>query len=276
MPPADAHDNNAPQAPRLEVVNAPLAVVDGEPLTQLPDEVYVPADGLRVLLDSFEGPLDLLLYLIRKKNIDILNLPMATITDQYVAYITMMREMRIEVASEYLVMASTLAEIKSRMLLPRVVEDEDEEDPRAELVRRLIEYTRYKHAAEDLNALSRLERDQSLAAAHTDSGDVPKPEVDVKLNDIVIVLQDILQRAEMSKTYHVTREQLSVKERITQILGVLSKVRFAPFSDFFSAEEGRGGVIVTVIAMLELLRVKSVDFEQSQPYAPIYLTRVEA
>lgn len=269
MQPTDEHNQDTVAQGRA--TTAPLAVLNGEPLSELPEEVYVPSDAMRVLLDSFEGPLDLLLYLIRKKNIDILDLPIATITEQYMSYITMMQELRIEVAAEYLVMASTLAEIKSRMLLPRVVESEDEEDPRAELARRLLDYARYKRAAEDMDLLSRMERDQSIATVYANTVDIPKPEVEVRLNDIVVSLQDILSRAEMIKSYEVEREQLSVKDRITLMLSTLMHRHFAPFSDFFQLDEGRRGVIVTMLAMLELLRANSIDFEQSQAFAPIYI-----
>lgn len=253
----------------------PLAVVGGEILTDPPHDVYIPPDALRVLLDSFEGPLDLLLHLIRKKNIDILDLPIAEITAQYMAYISVMRELQMEIASEYLVMASTLAEIKSRMLLPRVVEDEDEEDPRAELARRLLEYTRYKRAAEDLDALPRLERDQSLAGVHVDRSDAPKPQPEVSLGAIEASLRGLLRRTEAEAQYQMERETFSVKERIGIILSALLGGRLTPFAEFCRPQEGRGGVVVTMLAVLDLLRAGVVDVEQEKPYAPMYLRRAE-
>lgn len=270
MEPTDEHVRGGETRP------LPLAIVGGEVMTELPDDVYIPPDALRVFLGSFEGPLDLLLYLIRKKNIDILDLPVAEITEQYIAYISMMRELHMDIAAEYLVMASTLTEIKSRMLLPRVEEDEDEEDPRAELLQRLLEYTRYKRAAEDINALPRLERDQTVAGASTDSVPSALPKAEVNLEDIKAMLDSVLERAKVNAEYTVERENLSVKERIAMILHELMDGRFVPFSSFFDASEGRAGVVVTVLAMLELLRARSVDFEQSAPYAPIYLRRAES
>lgn len=252
--------------------DCPVALVAGEKLAAFPDELYIPPDALRIFLDSFEGPLDLLLYLIRKKNIDILELPIAAVTEQYMTYIEMMHEVQIDVAAEYLVMASTLAEIKSRSLLPRAnIEDEDEDDPRAELVRRLLEYQRFKHAAENIDALPRMERDHTKVAVEAGNIHIEKPQPTVALSDIVAVLRDVLERAELHRSHYIERESLSVKERMTIILTSLAARRMVLFSSCFTPEEGRDGVIVTLLAILELSRAGSLDFVQPEPYAPIYL-----
>ena len=249
----------------------PFAMVHGEPVTVPPQDLYIPPDALEVFLDAFEGPLDLLLYLIKRQNLDILALPIANITQQYMEYIELMKELRLELAAEYLVMAAMLAEIKSRMLLPRPVETTEEEDPRAELIRRLQEYERFKQAAENMNELPRMERDmQELSVLQTEIVEEKKlPQVEIK--DLVHALQQVMRRVEMYASHAIQREPLSVRERMTHILNSLSVDDFVEFGSLFSKEEGRGGVIVTFIAILELLKEQVVEIVQSEVYAPIYV-----
>jgi segregation and condensation protein A len=260
----------APRQPEL-----PFAVVDGEPLTKLPEDLYIPPDALEIFLEAFEGPLDLLLYLIKRQNLDILNIPIAEITRQYTRYIELMTEMQLELAGEYLVMAAMLAEIKSRMLLPRPVsEDADEEDPRAELVRRLQEYERYKKAAEDLDELPRLERDihPTVVAMCERTRVEILPEVTLK--ELLVSFREVLARAEMFAHHHVQLEPLSVRQRMSDVLGVLAKLeqgRYTEFTALFDPAEGRLGIVVTFLALLELIRESLVEVVQSEPYAPIHL-----
>lgn len=250
----------------------PFAVVDGERVTQLPQDLYIPPYALEVFLEAFEGPLDLLIYLIRRQNLDILDIPILEITRQYVDYIEMMEELQLELAGEYLLMAAMLAEIKSRMLLPRSgEEEEDEEDPRAELVRRLQEYERYKEAAENIGALPRMERD--LHQAHAEA---PERKVEVKLPDLtmkemLLAFRDVLSRAEMFAHLHVQREPLSVRQRMSEILLKLGSDRFTEFQDLFDPREGRMGIAVTFIALLELLREAVVELVQAEPFSPIHV-----
>ena len=253
-------------------VEMPFAVVDGEPITQLPQDLYIPPHALEVFLEAFEGPLDLLLYLIKRQNLDVLNIPIAQITHQYMKYIEVMRELQLELAAEYLVMAAMLAEIKSRMLLPRPVSQADEEeDPRAELVRRLQEYERYKQAAEDIDELPRMERDVFQASAEMCERKVVRIQPNVELKDLLASLQDVLARAEMFAHHHVQRERLSVRQRMSDILSGLTPDSFVDFSRLFKPEEGRLGVVVTFIALLELIRESLVDLVQSEPFAPIHV-----
>ncbi len=250
----------------------PFAVVDGEPITALPQDLYIPPYALQVFLEAFEGPLDLLLYLIRRQNIDILNIPIAEITKQYVQYIELMHEMQLELAGEYLLMAAMLAEIKSRMLLPRPeVESEEEEDPRAELVRRLQEYERYKKAAEDIGSLPRLERDIFVASADAPERKVVTKLPDVTLKELLLAFHDVLKRAEMFSNLHMQREPLSVRQRMSEILTRVKANSFTGFSDLFDAEEGRMGVAVTFIAVLELLRESVIEVVQSSEFAPLHV-----
>ena len=250
----------------------PFAVVDGEPVTELPQDLYIPPYALQVFLEAFEGPLDLLLYLIRRQNIDILDIPIAEITRQYVEYIELMKEMQLELAGEYLLMAAMLAEIKSRMLLPRPeAEEEDEDDPRAELVRRLQEYERFKKAAEDLSDLPRLERDVYVATADAPERKVTTKLPDVTLKELLLAFHDVLKRAEMFSNLHVHREPLSVRQRMSEILSRIKSSSFSGFADLFDPEEGRMGVAVTFIAILELLRESLVEVVQAEAYAPLHI-----
>ncbi|HEX5786880.1 MAG TPA: ScpA family protein [Woeseiaceae bacterium] len=251
----------------------PFAVVDGEPVTTLPQDLYIPPYALQVFLEAFEGPLDLLLYLIRRQNIDVLDIPIAEITLQYVQYIELMSELQLELAGEYLVMAAMLAEIKSRMLLPRPVsdDDDDEDDPRAELVRRLQEYERYKKAAQDLADLPRLERDVYQAAAEAPERKVVTKLPDVTLKELLLAFHDVLKRAEMFSNLHVQREPLSVRQRMSEILSRIRASTFTGFGNLFDPEEGRMGVAVTFIAVLELLRESVIEVVQAHEFAPLYV-----
>lgn len=246
--------------------------VQGHEYTKLPEDLYIPPDALEVFLEAFEGPLDLLLYLIRKQNLNILDIPVAEITRQYMEYIELMHEMRFELAAEYLVMAAMLAEIKSRLLLPSPVNEEDEDDPRAELIRRLQEYERFKKAAEDLDGLPRRWRDTFAASAKepplsSETKQIP----DVQLQDLIFAFQDVLHRAALKTSHHVQRESLSVRERMTRVLESLQEGKFIPFYDCFDLDEGRAGVVVTFIAILELFRNSVIEVVQSEPFAPIYI-----
>jgi segregation and condensation protein A len=250
----------------------PFAVVDGEPITTLPQDLYIPPYALQVFLEAFEGPLDLLLYLIRRQNIDILDIPIAEITKQYVQYIELMKEMQLELAGEYLVMAAMLAEIKSRMLLPRAeTEEEDEEDPRAELVRRLQEYERFKKAAQDIEDLPRLERDVFPAVAEAPERKVVEQLPDITLKELLLAFHDVLKRAEMFSNLHVTREPLSVRQRMSEVLSRVKAGTFTGFADLFDPEEGRLGVAVTFLALLELLRESLIEVVQASEFAPLHV-----
>jgi segregation and condensation protein A len=250
----------------------PFAIIEGEPLTQLPMDLYIPPHALEVILDAFEGPLDLLLYLIKRQNIDILNIPIAKITHQYMQYIELMQELQLELAAEYLLMAAMLAEIKSRMLLPRPSSlEEDGEDPRAELVRRLQEYERYRQAALDIDILPRLERDVFQASAEMCERKVVEILPDITLRDLLLSFQEVLARADMFAHHHVHREPLSVRQRMSDVLARIQHGNFAEFTSLFTAEEGRMGVVVTFLAILELIRESLLDIVQAEPYAPIHI-----
>ena len=249
----------------------PFALVQGEPLTVIPQDLYIPPDALLVFLEAFEGPLDLLLYLIKRQNIDILNIPIAAITKQYMEYIALMEQLELELAAEYLVMASMLAEIKSRMLLPRPAGDDDEEDPRAELIRRLQEYEQFKKAAEDIDTLPREERDIFFTQAELPEfkAEIPLPEVSI--GDLLMAFRDVVNRAEQFASHHIEREPLSVRERMSIVLSKLKSDDYTEFKDFFNVEEGRMGVVVSLLAILELVKESMIDLVQNGPYAPIYV-----
>jgi len=251
----------------------PFAMVEGEPMTQMPKDLYIPPDALQVFLEAFEGPLDLLLYLIRRQNLDILDIPIAEITRQYMKYIEVMAELQLELAGEYLLMAAMLAEIKSRMLLPRPpsTDGQDEDDPRAELVRRLQEYERFKKAAGDIDQLPRMERDTMPTAAELIERKVVKLPPQVSLQEMLLAFKDVLSRAEMFAHHHVARERLSVRQRMSDILSTLRDTAFIEFVRLFRAEEGRMGVTVTFIAILELMKEGLLEIVQAEPYAPIHV-----
>ena len=246
-----------------------IAVVRGAPVVDLPDDLYIPPDALEVILEAFEGPLDLLLYLIKRQNLDILDIPVASISQQYISYIDMMDGMRIELAAEYLVMAAMLAEIKSRLLLPRPTEADDSEDPRAELIRRLLEYERYKEAAEQLDGLPRINRDTFTSRAGLDAIDTVKSQPKVELKEILIAFQDVLQRAKQMAHHHIQREPLSVRERMSMILDKLGRVEFLGFIDLFNRGEGKHGAVVAFLAVLELCKEGLVEITQHEPLAEL-------
>jgi len=255
----------------------PFAVVEGEPVTELPRDLYIPPHALQVFLEAFEGPLDMLLYFIKRQNIDIVDIPILEITRQYVQYIELMQELQLELAGEYLLMAAMLAEIKSRMLLPRAnAGDQEEEDPRAELVRKLQEYERFKQAAEEINALPRLERDVSLATAHIEDRKVVEILPDVTLKEMLICFKEVLHRAEMFAHHHIQREPLSVRERMSEVLTKLKPSAFVRFTDLFTLEEGKMGVTVTFLAILELIKESLIEVVQSEPFAPIHVRPASA
>ena len=250
----------------------PFAVVQGEPWSTLPKDLYIPPDALEVFLDAFEGPLDLLLYLIKRQNLDILDIPIAEITSQYVEYIELMQELRLELAAEYLVMAAMLAEIKSRMLLPRQEEQDDEEvDPRAELIRRLQEYERYKQAAEDIDQLPRLGRDLFQTVVEVPDKRFERRPPDVDLKEILLALKDVLHRADMFSHHRIESETLSVRERMSLVLEAINSESFVEFSQLFKVEEGRLGVVVTFLAILELIKGALVEMVQAEAFGPIHI-----
>ncbi|MBN8482766.1 MAG: segregation/condensation protein A [Xanthomonadales bacterium] len=250
----------------------PLAIVRGEPVLQMPQDLYIPPDALEVILDAFEGPLDLLLYLIRRQNLDILDIPVAEITRQYIDYIDLMRDLRLELAAEYLVMAAILAEIKSRLLLPRPPEAEGiEDDPRAELVRRLQEYERFKKAAADLDALPRMERDTVAASAFVPDRNVIRLPPPVDLRELLLALRDVIRRAELFGHHAIQREALSVRNRMSDVLRALGNGEFHRFENLFELAEGRRGAIVTFLAILELAKEQLIEISQGEALAPIYV-----
>ncbi len=255
----------------------PLAVFKGQPVLQMPQDLYIPPDALEVILEAFEGPLDLLLYLIRRQNLDILDIPVAEITKQYVDYIDVMQDLRFELAAEYLVMAAILAEIKSRMLLPRPPSEEGlEADPRAELVRRLQEYERFKKAAEDIDQLDRLDRDTSVATVHVPERTIPRIPPPVDLREMLMALRDVLKRAELFTHHAIKREALSVRQRMGEVLGKLADGSFHGFESLFNAEEGKLGVVVTFLSILELAKEQLLEIVQEAPLAPIYVKSLAA
>jgi len=268
--------NNKPESAVQHQSELPFAVIQGEPLTVLPEDLYIPPDALEVFLEAFEGPLDLLLYLIKRQNLDILDIPIAHITAQYMQYIAMMEEMRFELAAEYLLMAAMLAEIKSRMLLPRPESENEEDDPRAELVRRLQEYERFRMAAENLDELPRMGRDTYISHAEPPELEKIKPLPEVDLRDLLLAFKDVLSRADMYTHHQIQREPLSVRERMSNVLAALKADSFTEFTSLFTIEEGRRGVVVTFMAVLELLKETLIDLVQSEPFAPIYVKAATA
>lgn len=250
----------------------PFAFVAGRAITDLPKDLYIPPDALEVFLEAFEGPLDLLLYLIKRQNIDILDINVSDITDQYIAYVELMETAQFELAAEYLVMAAMLAEIKSRILLPRTSdEDEDEEDPRAQLIRRLQEYERYREAAEALDGYPRLERDIYLASAEAPKLEKEIPHPDVDLKEILQAFATVLRRSDLFEHHHIQRESLSTREKMSQILLSISDNKFTPMLSLLREEEGRMGVVVTFMAIMELIKEALIDLAQSEPFGPIHI-----
>ena len=251
----------------------PLALVHGQPVLEMPLDLYIPPDALEIILEAFEGPLDLLLYLIRRQNLDILDIPVAEITRQYMEYIDMMKDLRLELAAEYLVMAAILAEVKSRLLLPRLPSEDIEEggDPRAELVRRLQEYERFRKAAEDLDALPRQERDFALVQAEVTDRSIEQEPPPVDLRELLLALKDVLIRSELHGHHAIKREALSVRQRMSDVLTTLGNGEFHRFETLFEIHEGRLGVVVSFLAILELAKEQLIQIVQERPLEPIYI-----
>lgn len=258
--------------PESQEQPGPLARVSGKPVVDLPKDLYIPPDALAVFLEAFEGPLDLLLYLIRRQNMNILDIDVSEITRQYMDYISAVEAMRFELAAEYLVMAATLAEIKSRMLLPRQeTDDEEEVDPRAELIRRLQQYERFKQAAEDIDELPRVERDTFPVTAALPTLPSSQPHPDVEMKELLLALQGVLHRADLFTSHHVEKERLSTRERMSHILSVLQGDRFVTFESLFTPEEGRLGVVVSFLATLELIKEQLIEIVQTEVLGPIHV-----
>jgi segregation and condensation protein A len=258
------------QVPERAESAPPVARIYGEPLAEIPADLYIPPDALEVMLEAFEGPLDLLLYLIRKENLDILDIPMAALTRQYLEYVEMMRSRNLELAAEYLVMAAMLMEIKSRMLLPRPAASEVEEDPRAELVRRLLEYEKMKNAALKLDELPQAGRDLMVISVHLGRSAVERLPA-VHARDLAEAWRSLLYRARLAAHHRVSREELSVREHMSQILRRLRERRVLEFTELFDPARGVAVLVVTFLALLELARESLVDISQAECFAPIYV-----
>lgn len=249
-----------------------FAYVDGEAITEVPKDLYIPPDALEIFLETFEGPLDLLLYLIKRQNIDILDIEVAQITDQYMAYVDLMEVGQFDLAAEYLVMAAMLAEIKSRLLLPRQTQEEaGEEDPRMQLIWRLQEYERYKKAAEDIDELVRMDRDIHRATATLPVMERIAADPGVDLQEILISLSRVLQRADMFEHHHIQRETLSTREKMSEILLRITARKFVPLVSLLVREQGRQGVIVTFLAVMELIKESLIEIVQTEPFGPIHV-----
>lgn len=268
----EGDDGGTPQQGEM-----PFAVVQGEAVTELPRDLYIPPYALEVFLEAFEGPLDLLLYLIKRQNLDILDIPIAEITRQYVEYIELMTEIQLELAGEYLLMAAMLAEIKSRMLLPRPAESGDEEDdPRAELVRRLQEYERYKKGAEEISRMPRMERDIFQVEAELVDKKTVHVLPDLDLKELLVSLKEVLARAEHFEHHLIRRETLSVRQRMGELLLTVKGEEFVEFSRLFDPREGRMGVVVTFLALLELLKERLVELVQAESFGQIHVKSAAA
>ena len=265
---ASAQPDSEPSAQR----ELAFAYVDGEAITEVPKDLYIPPDALEIFLEAFEGPLDLLLYLIKRQNINILDIKVAEITDQYMAYVDLMEVSQFELAAEYLVMAAMLAEIKSRLLLPRHVEDgPEEDDPRMQLIRRLQEYERYQKAAEDIDELVRMDRDIHRAGAALPELERISPEPTVALQDILLSLSRVLRRADMFEHHHIQRETLATREKMSEILVRITESKFVPLASLLVRAEGRSGVIVTFLAIMELMKESLIEIMQSEPFGAIHV-----
>jgi segregation and condensation protein A len=249
-----------------------LALVAGQPVTEMPQDLYIPPEALEVFLETFQGPLDLLLYLIKKQNLDILNIPIAEVTKQYIEYVEVMKVLNLELAAEYLVMAALLAEIKSRLLLPRPVDPEAEEhDPRAELIRRLQAYEQIKLAAENFDQLPQVGREIIWASVQVSDSDIPKPQPQIELKELLLAFAEVMQRVALNAKHAIQREQLSIRERMSQVLARLRSDEYVEFHQLFTVTEGKIGVVVTFIAILELLKQSLVEVVQQEPFSPIHL-----
>ena len=248
-----------------------FALVEGEALTEVPKDLYIPPDALEIFLETFEGPLDLLLYLIKRENLDILEINVADITDQYMAYVELMESSQFELAAEYLVMAAMLAEIKSKILLPRDEEEVEEVDPRMELIRRLQEYERYKQAAENIDTLPRLDRDLHIAKAALPVIEKVQPDPVVDLTEVLLALSNVLRRADRFGHHHIQLETLSTREKMSDILSNLSSSDFMPLTSLLNKQEGRLGVVVTFLAIMELMKDALIEIVQTDSFGPIHL-----
>lgn len=268
---AQAPEAPADASPRQEEM--PFALVYGKAFTKLPEDLYIPPDALEVFLEAFEGPLDLLLYLIRRQNLDILDIPVAEITHQYIQYMEMMQSMNMELAGEYLLMAAMLGEIKSRCLLPRPKNEdgEEEEDPRAELIRRLQEYERFKKAAMDLDGMPQEGRDFWPVKVQGPDYQREKPQPQVELREILLALQDVIRRADLFESHQVSKETLTLREKMGQVLEKLQGRDFVPFVSLFTIEEGRLGVVVTFMAILEMVKEGVISLVQTENFGPIHV-----
>lgn len=269
---SDATPPTPPPRPAGAAQAPPLALVYGQALSKMPLDLYIPPDALEIFLEAFEGPLDLLLYLINKQNINILDIPVAEITRQYMGYVELMLTVRLELAAEYLVMAAMLAEIKSRMLLPRstaLLAEED--DPRAELIRRLQEYERYKAGAEDLDRLPRIGREHLIPQLEAPHAQVRKRLPEVSLDEVLWSMAAVLRRTDQFESHQVTHEALSTRERMSEVLVRLKGGAFVPFVELLRAEQGRLGVVVTFVAVLELIKESLVELVQNELFGPIHV-----
>ncbi len=254
----------------------PLAVVAGQAIFTWPQDLYIPPQALQIFLEAFEGPLDLLLYLIKRNNLDILNIPIAEITRQYMVYVELMREMNFTLAAEYLVMAAMLAEIKSRLLLPRPTDaEQSEDDPRVELIRRLQEYERFKKAAQQLDELPQLGRDFYPVKTQTPEFESLKVLPEVQMKELLTALMSVMERVRLNKHHEIRLDNLSVRERMTKILQMVSQHKFVEFHQLFDLTEGRLGVVVTFLAMLELLKQVLIEIVQVEPFSPIHIRTSE-
>lgn len=266
------HLQSAKDTALIQQQEMPFAVVSGESMTQMPLDLYIPPDALEVFLDAFEGPLDLLLYLIKKQNLDILSINVFEITQQYMKYVELMHSLNLELAADYLVMASMLAEIKSRILLPRQHESEDEEnDPRAELIRRLQEYERFKDAAENIDELPRQGRDFYALGVNKPVNENRQIYPDVDFRELMLAFKQVIGRSDMFEHHQVSRETLSTRERMSQVLDRLKNNAFVPFVTLFHVEEGKLGVVVTFIAIMELCKEGLIDLVQNETYGAIHI-----
>ena len=246
-------------------------ILNGQEITDIPEDLFIPPDALRVILEQFEGPLDLLLYLIKKQNIDIIDIPILPITNQYVNYINMMQQMQFELASDYLVMASTLAEIKSKMLVPNNIEDDDEEDPRADLIKRLMEYQKYKDLSEKIDLIPRLHRDTFVISGIMTNFNNTEERPKIELSQLESAFQEVLRRAEIFATHTIESEALSVRERMSNIIDAINNNGTIKFIDCFTFQEGRMGAIVTFLAILEMVKESLIDIIQNDDFSMIYL-----
>ncbi len=268
----DQAENKTSEPSPIIQQELPLALVDGQPITDMPQDLYIPPDALSVILEAFEGPLDLLLYLIRRQNMNILSINVSAITRQYMEYIELAEAMKFEMAAEYLVMAATLAEIKSRMLLPKVAsDDEDQPDPRAELIRRLQQYERFKQAAEDIDTLPRVSRDVFTSRAEALVANTHRPQAQVSLEELMFALKGVLARSDLYESHQIEREKLSTRERMAYILDRLSGDTYHSFESFFSVKEGRQGVVVSFLAIMELVKEQLIELIQVNTFGSIHI-----